>query len=222
MTTSFDKHGESFWQKDGPYRTLHHINPVRLNFIQHYINPSNQTILDVGCGGGILSEGLAALGAKVTGIDISESVLLAAKNHLATTDFDINYLQTTTKELISQNQQFDHITCLEMLEHLDDPYSIIKDLFLLVKDGGYVFLSTINRTIKSYLGAIVFAEKISGLIPKGTHNHNQFIKPAELINMCEKAGFNITGISGMKYFPLTKSAKLSNNLAINYLLALKK
>lgn len=217
-STSFDLHGEQFWDKNGPYRTLHHINPARLAFIKRHITLKEQKILDIGCGGGILSEALAKEGAQTYGIDLSENVIKAARAH----NPNINYRQITSADCVKNQEQYDHITCMEMLEHVRNPSRILKDIYQLLKPNGYAFLSTLNRTLKSRIFAITLAEKILKLIPQGTHDHQAFIRPHELIQMAEQIGFQAIELSGMDYHPLLKTAVLSQNLKINYLLALKK
>lgn len=219
---TFNQHGGDFWNKNGAYRTLHEINPARLQFIERHISLKNQKILDVGCGGGILSESLALKGARVSGIDLSPSVLESARNHLQISGLNIDYRQVSTRECVANQEQYDHIMCLEMLEHCDHPFMVISDLFQLVKPNGRVFFSTLNRNIKSYLGAIVFAEKIFKWLPNGTHDYHHFIRPEELVAMSEKAGFRPVALSGLDYHPLLKSASLSRNLSINYLYVAEK
>lgn len=222
---SFNQHGADFWNEHGAYRTLHHINPARLQFIERYINLKNKKILDLGCGGGILSESLAKKGAQVLGIDLSETVLLAAQKHRDEHGLNIDYQQISSHELASQSAlcgQFDAIMCLEMLEHVDNPAPILRDIFTLLKPNGYAFFSTINRSVRAYLGAIVIAEKLTSLVPKGTHDYHAFIKPEELCAMVEHAGLKPKALCGLDYHPFLKTATLSRKLDINYLLVAQK
>lgn len=221
-TASFNQYGHQFWDKTGPYRTLHHINPARLKFIQRFITLRGQTILDIGCGGGILSEALYRKGAMVTGIDLSSAVLSAARTHANEQGLAISYQEISSRELAQRGVLFDHVTCMEMLEHVVNPASVLRDIECLLKPGGYAFFSTLNRSFKAWLGAIVAAEYLTNTVPRGTHNHEQFIRPDELVNMAESAGLNAIALSGMDYHPLLKTAVLSRKLDINYLLCVQK
>lgn len=221
-TASFNQHGHQFWDKTGPYRTLHHINPARLKFIQRFIALRGQNILDIGCGGGILSEALYRKGAHVTGIDLSPVVLDAARTHANEQGLAITYREISAHELAETGAQFDHITCMEMLEHVANPAAIFRDIERLLKPSGYAFLSTLNRTKKAWLGAIFAAEYLTNTVPRGTHNHEHFIRPDELVNMAEHAGLKAIALSGMDYHPLLKTAILSRKLDINYLLCVQK
>lgn len=220
--TSFDLHGAEFWDKNGPYRTLHHINPARLQFIRRHIEPQGKRILDIGCGGGILTEALYHAGATASGIDMSATVIDAAREHAALHHLDIDYRCIASHECVRRNEQYDHITCLEMLEHVHDPGAILRDIHALLKPGGYAFFSTINRTRKAWLLAIVAAEKITRLVPRGTHEYAGFIRPDELVGMVEHAGLQAVALCGMDYHPLLRRATLSRSLDINYLLAARK
>lgn len=220
--SSFNQHGHAFWDKKGPYRTLHEINPTRLKLIERYVNLQGAQILDIGCGGGVLSEAMAKRGAQVTGIDLSPSVLDAAREHAAEEQVYVTYRQCDSTQLAEEGQTWQHITCMEMLEHVVDPAAVIKDIATLLKPNGYAFFSTLNRTRKSYLAAIVAAEYLTRLVPRGTHDHNWFITPAELSNMIEHAGLKVSGLYGMDYHPLIKSAHLSRNLDVNYFLVAQK
>lgn len=221
-TSSFEQYGDKFWDKQGPYRSLHHINPARLKYITQHINPHGKTILDIGCGGGILAEALAQQGAIVSGIDISPSVLRAAREHATISGANINYREISTSDCVKNSEQYDHITCMEMLEHVANPAAVLRDIYALLKPQGYAFLSTLNRTTKSFLGAIVAAEYVMRLVPKGTHHHEHFIRPNELVNMAEHIGFTVVDLMGMDYHPFLKIAFLSRKLDINYLITLQK
>lgn len=219
---SFEQHGHQFWQPNGPYKSLHHINPARLKFIERYQNLNNKQVLDIGCGGGILSEAMASKGAKVSGIDISPAVIQTAKDHLKTQPFHIDYRCISSAQCVENNEKYGIITCMEMLEHVVDPSTILKDIHALLKDDGYAFFSTLNRTFTAYLLAIIVAENLTSLVPKGTHQHDWFIKPSELVNMCEQAGLRVQAISGLDYHPLLKTATLSRRVGVNYLLVAQK
>ncbi len=221
-TASFDQHGEAFWDMKGPYRTLHHINPARLRFIQQHIALSGQSILDIGCGGGILTEALVRKGAKASGIDLSSTVLQAARAHAQSEGLQIDYREVSTRTCVENGEQYDHITCMEMLEHVMNPASILRDIHALLKPGGYAFLSTLNRNAYSFFTAIVVAEWLTNLVPKGTHNHADFIRPQELVAMAENSGLEAVALCGMDYHPLLKKAFLSRHLKTNYLLAVRK
>lgn len=220
--TSFDLHGAQFWDKNGPYRTLHHINPARMQFIRRHIEPRGTRILDIGCGGGILSEALYRDGARVAGIDLSQAVIEAARDHAALQGYDIDYRCISTRDCVTGGEQYDHITCLEMLEHVHDPGGILRDIHALLKPGGYAFFSTINRNAKARLLAIVAAEKLLRLVPRGTHEYSGFIRPQELVRMAEHAGLQAVALCGMDYHPLARTAVLSRNLDVNYLFAARK
>lgn len=217
---SFNQHGNAFWDKNGPYRTLHHINPARVAFIERYISVFGQHILDIGCGGGILSEALADKGAKVTGIDLSESVLQAAKAHCG--NKNINYRLISSYQCAANGEQYDHITCMEMLEHVADPGAILRDIYSLLKPGGYAFFSTVNRTLKARIGVIAVAEYLGKMIPRGTHQYDFFIRPAELVRTATCAGLSPVALCGMDYQPICKKARLSRNTDINYLFVARK
>lgn len=220
--TSFDLHGADFWNPNGAYRSLHHINPARLQFIERFVDLRGKTILDIGCGGGILTEALVQKGAIASGIDLSQAVLDAASAHAAEQGLSIRYRRISSGDCVKNAEQYDHITCMEMLEHVSDPAAIMKDIYALLKPNGYAFFSTLNRNIASFFGAIVAAEYLMRLVPKGTHRHSDFIRPQELVAMAEQAGFTAVALSGMDYHPFAKTAFLSRHLHINYLLAVRK
>ena len=178
----FDELAAKWWDKDGEFRPLHQINPLRVDFIEERSSMKDKKVLDVGCGGGILAEALSELGANVTGIDASENTIGVAKSHSRSIGSDVIYIQNTIEQYISShpNEKFDVITCLEMLEHVPSPNEIIKSCSNLLKDDGNIFFSTINRNPRSYLFAVIGAEYILNLLPKGTHDYEKFIKPSEL------------------------------------------
>ncbi|WP_311336760.1 bifunctional 2-polyprenyl-6-hydroxyphenol methylase/3-demethylubiquinol 3-O-methyltransferase UbiG [Cardiobacterium hominis] len=217
---SFQQHGSAFWDVQGPYRTLHQINPARLQFVERFVVLSGLRVLDVGCGGGILSEALAERGASVLGIDLAESALQAAEAHRA--GQAVEYRLESSRETAERGEVFDVVTCMEMLEHVADPAAVLRDIHALLKPGGWAFFSTINRTFKARLGAVYAAEYLLRLVPQGTHQYDWFIKPAELSRMAERAGLTPVAFCGMDYLPLRQSARLSRNLDINYLFAARR
>ncbi len=222
----FDQQASVWWDPNGPLKSLHDINPVRLQFIRNYIgNMENITILDVGCGGGILSESLAALQAKVTAIDANDSLIQVAKLHALESNISIEYLATTAEDFAvsrskiygSQPPLFDAITCMELLEHIPDPASLIKTLSSLLKPNGKIFFSTINRTAQAFIKALFIAEHVLKLVPKGTHEYKKLIKPSELQQWCCSAQIDLKAMSGMGYNPLTKEYYLHKDIKVNYL-----
>ncbi len=221
-----DKFGslaERWWDKQGEFRTLHDINPLRLEFIKRHLNLPEQTMLDVGCGGGILSEALAEQGANVTGIDLSEELLDIADLHSIETGVSLNYEKISAEALTErQPESFDHVTCMEMLEHVPDPVSIVKSCSQLVKPGGFVFFSTLNRKPKSYLLAILAAEYLLKLVPTGTHDYKSFIKPSELSKWARNASLEIRSMIGIQYNPFTQQFSLGQDVDVNYIAAFQK
>ena len=201
----FDELAAKWWDKDGEFRPLHQINPLRVDFIEERSSMEDKKVLDVGCGGGILAEALSELGANVTGIDASENTIGVAKSHSRSVGSDVVYIQITIAEFISShpNEKFDVITCLEMLEHVPSPNEIIKSCSNLLKDDGNIFFSTINRNPRSYLFAVIGAEYILNLLPKGTHDYEKFIKPSELAKWIREAGLNSKETIGLSYNPIT-------------------
>ncbi|BFM06761.1 bifunctional 2-polyprenyl-6-hydroxyphenol methylase/3-demethylubiquinol 3-O-methyltransferase UbiG [Halioxenophilus aromaticivorans] len=220
----FDASADRWWDLNSEFKPLHDINPLRCNYIEAIQPVAELKLLDVGCGGGILSEALALRGAKVTGIDLAEQALEVAKLHALESQVDINYVKSSVEDFAEQNSnQFDVVTCLEMLEHVPEPESVIAALAHLVKPGGQVFLSTINRNPKSYGMMIVGAEYMLKMVPKGTHNYQKFIRPSELAAMARAAGLQVNDVTGMVYNPLLKNYKLSDNdVDVNYLMHLTK
>lgn len=215
----FDQQASFWWDPNGPLKSLHDINPVRLRFVREHIgNPENLDILDIGCGGGILSEALAGLKANVTGIDANDSLIQAAKLHATETQAKLTYICSTAEAFATSNdQRFDVITCMELLEHVPNPASLIKTLSTLLKSNGKIFFSTINRTPAAFVKALVIAEHVLKLLPKGTHEYKKFIKPSELQQWCMAANIELKAMSGMSYNPLTKEYYLSDNIKVNYL-----
>lgn len=220
----FEKVAHQWWDLNGDFKPLHQINPLRCQFIiQHTNELFDKTIIDVGCGGGILAESLAKLGANVTGIDMGEEPLNVAKLHALESNVTLNYEKITAEEKAQAcPAQFDIVTCMEMLEHVPDPQSVVQACAKLVKPGGYVFFSTLNKTIKSYLMAIVAAEKLLKLVPNGTHDHDKFIKPSQLIGWAEHAQLKCIDATGIHYNPLTENHKLAPGLDVNYILCCQK
>ena len=209
-----------WWDLESEFKPLHDINPLRLGYIeQHVKSLTDKKILDVGCGGGILAESMAQAGAEVVGIDMSETPLSVAKLHLHEVGLKVDYRQVTVEQLATESpNSFDVITCMEMLEHVPDPASVITACYKLLKPGGQAFFSTINRNPKSYLFAIIGAEYILRLLPKGTHDHSKFIRPAELVNWIVDAGGEVNDITGMIYNPISKQYSLDKDVSVNYLI----
>ncbi|MGB1667999.1 MAG: bifunctional 2-polyprenyl-6-hydroxyphenol methylase/3-demethylubiquinol 3-O-methyltransferase UbiG, partial [Pseudohongiellaceae bacterium] len=205
------------------FKPLHDINPLRVNYISQHINLAEKRVLDIGCGGGILAEALAHHGAAVTAIDKAEASLSVAKLHLLESQLDISYLDSTAEEFAeAQPAQFDVVTCLEMLEHVPDPSSVVAACQRLVKPGGLVFFSTINRNPKSYLFAIIGAEYLLNLLPRGTHDYAKLIKPSELATWSRQAHLTLRDQIGMGYNPMTKKYFLQNSVDVNYLACYEK
>lgn len=214
-----------WWDLEGEFKPLHQINPLRLEFIMDAAEGLfDKKVLDVGCGGGILSESMAKAGASVTGIDMAEASLQVAKLHGLESGVSVDYQCITAESLAArQPKQYDLVTCLEMLEHVPDPASVVKACSKLVKDDGLVAFSTLNRNIKSFAMAIVAAEYIMGLVPKGTHDHKKFIKPSELLRFTDQAGLKPIAMTGLHYQPLTGEYFLSDkNVDVNYIVICKK
>ncbi len=224
----FEKVASQWWDLNGDFKPLHQVNPLRVQFISQHVAQSgmqffNKKIVDVGCGGGILTESLTMLGAKVTGIDMGSEPLNIAKLHALESGLIIEYEKITAEEKAAQySEQYDMVTCMEMLEHVPDPASVIRACAQLVKPNGLVFFSTLNKTVKSYLLAIIAAEKLFKLVPDGTHDHDKFIRPSKLITWAEESGLKCIDACGIHYNPLTENHKLVSTLDVNYILCCQK
>lgn len=208
---------QQWWDKNGPLKTLHDINPARLAFIEQYTGLKGLRVLDVGCGGGILSEAMARLGAEVTGLDAEEDSIETARQHAKQSQLTLDYVASAIEDY--NDGVFDVITCMEMLEHVNHPEEVIRHCARLLKPGGYLFLSTINRTVKAYAAAIVAAEYLFGLLPRQTHQYDKFIKPSELAAMVRRAGLEVSGLKGIDYNPFARCSGLKDSVDVNYLLS---
>lgn len=215
----FEDMASRWWDLEGEFKPLHQINPLRLNYVLEKTEGLfGKKVLDVGCGGGILAESMAVEGAAVTGLDMGKEPLEVARLHALETGTKLDYIQSTIEDHAEQNPQtYDVVTCMEMLEHVPDPQSVISACSKLVKPGGHVFFSTLNRNFKSYLFAIVGAEKLLKIVPEGTHDHEKFIRPAELIKMIDNTPLQELGITGLHYNPLTDTYRLGSNVDVNYI-----
>lgn len=212
-----------WWDKEGDMKPLHDINPLRANFIDRYGKVAGKNVLDLGCGAGILSEGLAFRGANVTGIDMASDVIEVAKLHLLESKCEIDYKLISAEALAKTHAgHFDVICCMEMLEHVPEPESVIQACATLCKPGGDLFFSTINRNLKAFMMAIVGAEYILRLIPKGTHHYEKLIKPSELAQWCRQAKLDVKHMQGLGYNPITKHYSLTQDTSVNYLVHVTK
>lgn len=222
--SKFSELASQWWQIDGPQAPLHIINPARLNFVvSNSKNITNTAILDVGCGAGILSESLAKLDAKVTAIDASYELIMAAREHALVSKLSVNYQHSLLEDYIECNPgKFDIITCMELIEHVPEPALLLKSLSQLLTPNGKLFISTINRTPQAYIGAVLFAEHLANLLPVGTHDYQKFIQPDELNKFCESNGMILEKIQGIAYNPIIKQASLSDNCKINYICLITK
>lgn len=219
----FEAIANRWWDPESEFKPLHQINPLRLNFIDDIAQISGKRVLDVGCGGGILSESMAQRGAQVTGIDMGVTPLNVAKLHALESKVDVDYQQLSAETLAQQlsdkpEELFDVVTCLEMLEHVPDPSSVINACARMLKPGGQLFLSTINRNPKAYLFAIVGAEYVMKLLPRGTHDYAKFIRPSELAASVRESGLDVQKMIGLTFNPLTKTYKLNDDVDVNYMM----
>lgn len=219
--SKFEALAHRWWDRNSEFKPLHDINPLRLDYIDQAVGGlADKTILDVGCGGGILSESMAQRGATVTGIDMGEAPLSVARLHQLESGMSVDYQQITPEALAAEKPEaYDVVTCMEMLEHVPDPAAVIQACAKLVKPGGKVFFSTINRNAKAFMLAIVGAEYILNMLPRGTHEYRKLIKPGELIEWARQAELRANDVTGMTYNPLTKQYKLGQDIDVNYLVA---
>jgi len=219
----FSALAHKWWDPDSEFKPLHDINPARISFIENHCGIAGKRILDVGCGGGILAEALAAKNADVTGIDLAEKSLKIAKLHLFESGQKVDYQLKSVEILANESpEQFDIVTCMEMLEHVPDPASIVQACAQLTKPGGWVFLSTLNRNIKSYALAVLGAEYVLGLLPRGTHDYARFLKPSELARMTRAAKLETIEVAGMQYNPFNRAVSIDQDASVNYIVACRK
>jgi len=215
----FSELAHRWWDPNAEFKPLHDINPLRLDYIDGIAGLTGKLVLDVGCGGGILAESMVARGAVVTGIDLAEKPLKVAQLHLLESGLNVDYRLVAPEAMVAEApESFDVVTCMEMLEHVPDPGVTVAACAGLLRPGGHAFFSTINRNLKSYLFAILGAEYILRLLPRGTHDYARFIKPSELGNLLRRAGLQVDGISGMSYNPLTRVYSLGRDTDVNYIL----
>jgi 2-polyprenyl-6-hydroxyphenyl methylase/3-demethylubiquinone-9 3-methyltransferase len=215
----FTELAHRWWDPQSQFRPLHEINPLRLDYIDGIVDLAGKSVLDVGCGGGILAEAMAERGARVTGIDLGDKSLSVARLHLLESGLHVEYVSASAEDFaLERPRQYDVVTCMEMLEHVPHPAAIVQACAELVKPGGALFFSTISRNPKSYLYAVIGAEYILKLLPKGTHDYARFIKPSELAAMCRRAGVSVEGVIGMTYNPITRVYSLGRNTDVNYIL----
>ena len=219
----FSQMAHKWWDLDGEFKPLHQINPLRTDYIDRHAPLDAARVVDVGCGGGILTEALARRGATVTGVDLAKKSLKVAQLHALDQGLTIDYRCVAVEALAAeQPASFDRVVCMEMLEHVPDPQSVVSSCAALARPGGWVFFSTLNRNLKSYLMAVVGAEYVLNWLPRGTHDYARFIKPSELTRMARNAGLEMADISGMRYNPLTRTYHLDNETSVNYLMACRK
>ena len=218
----FSSLADQWWDPSGKFKPLHLINPLRADYISSKVNLKNKKILDVGCGGGILAESLALKGARVKGIDLADGPLEVAKIREQKRNLGITYEKIETSKLIKKKEKFDVITCLEMLEHVPDPEKTVKECAQLLNNNGDIFFSTINRNLKAFTLAILGAEYILNILPKGTHDYEKLIKPSELLSFIDKGGLDFAEIKGMTYIPFFDIVKLSNDPSVNYIIHARK
>jgi 2-polyprenyl-6-hydroxyphenyl methylase/3-demethylubiquinone-9 3-methyltransferase len=219
----FAQLAHKWWDPHSEFKPLHEINPLRLDYIDRHADIAGKAVLDVGCGGGILSESMAAMGANVTGIDLSDKPLQVAKLHLLESGRQVEYRKIAVEALAAERPaHYDVVTCMEMLEHVPDPQSVIAACAQLVKPGGWVFFSTLNRNPKSYLYAVIGAEYLLKLLPRGTHDYAKFLKPSELAQSCRNAELNLIDLIGLSYNPLSKTYWLGKDTDVNYMIACRR
>jgi 2-polyprenyl-6-hydroxyphenyl methylase/3-demethylubiquinone-9 3-methyltransferase len=219
----FDKLAGRWWDPNSEFKPLHDINPLRLDYIDRLAPLHGKAVIDVGCGGGLLTEGMASRGAEVTGIDMGKAPLGVARLHQHESGFDIDYRHATPEQMAAEQPgSFDTVTCMEMLEHVPDPATAIAACAQLIRDDGYVFLSTINRNPKAYLFAVIGAEYLLRMLPRGTHDYAKFIRPSEMETWAREAGLQLVDLTGMVYNPLTQEYKLCADVSVNYLACFRK
>lgn len=219
----FSELAHQWWDKNSEFKPLHDINPLRLDYVQRFTTLEGMRVLDVGCGGGIFSEGMSKAGAAVTGIDMAEASLSVAELHALESGLDITYRKVSVEAFADDAaESFDVVTCMEMLEHVPDPASVVQSCAALCKPGGLVFFSTLNRNPKAWLLAIAGAEYMLKLLPKGTHEFKRFLRPSELSGFARQGGLDTLDLTGMSYNPLSKHYKLGKDIDVNYLMACRK
>ena len=219
----FNRLAASWWDPEGESRPLHELNPARLRFVAERTILKDGTVIDVGCGGGILAESLAAAGARVTAIDIAEQALAVARLHLHESGLQVDYRESTAERFAEEAPAaFDAVTCMELLEHVPDPRSVVRACAALARPGGDIFFSTLNRTPAAFALAIVGAEHIARLLPRGTHQYDRFIRPSELLSWIRCAGLETREVRGLHYNPMTRTARVGGNVAVNYLVHARK
>ncbi len=216
---NFERLADQWWDPEGPLRTLHVINPVRLRYIDAAVRLSGKQVLDLGCGGGLLSEAMAVRGARVTGVDAGAAAIRTARSHATLSGVNVDYVQGTAENLAATGaDQYQVITCMELLEHVPDPEATLQACARLLQPGGDLIVSTLNRNLKSWLGAVVAVEYLFRLLPKGTHDYARFIRPSELRHMLARHEFTVTDMAGLQYFPWLERCSLSNDVSINYMI----
>lgn len=216
----FSDNAHRWWDPNSEFKPLHDLNPLRLDFIDGIGVLARKRVVDIGCGGGILSEAMAARGAQVSGIDLNEKALKVARLHMLESGVRVDYRLTSAETFAETHPaEYDIVTCLEMLEHVPDPASVVRACAKLVKPGGRVFFSTLNRNPKSYLMAVIGAEYVLGMLPRGTHDYAKFIKPSELGRFCRAAGLFVTELRGIRYHPISQRYSLSSRPDVNYIVA---
>ena len=219
----FEAAASRWWDPQGEMRPLHDLNPVRLQYVERAGPLVGRKVLDVGCGGGLLAEAMARKGARVTGIDLADDLLQVARLHALEGGVDVDYLlQSAEQHVLERAGEYEIVTCMEMLEHVPDPTAVIDAMARLVRPGGHVFVSTLNRTLKAYALAVVGAEYVLRLLPAGTHTYEKFIRPSELRSWARAAGLDISDIVGLDYDPFSRKASLSSDASVNYLVHLRR